>query len=189
MSTPAPEFRYPLPDDPKQAVRMLMNGIVDMQQAIAALKQQQTSSPSGTSSTSSTGVVVSELSGSSIAKQANEWLDSFDANTGQFTASQPAAANLSDGTVGTGAVVLASALPTVPTFVDDEVVSGSGTSWTLANTPSPVASLELFVIIVGYGGVLLDRGSVTAEGYSITGAAITTVTSYSAGVLRAWYRR
>lgn len=47
----------------------------------------------------------------SIAKVASKWLDSYSSTTGLFTQSQPAASDLSDGTTGTGAVVLASKLP------------------------------------------------------------------------------
>lgn len=46
-----------------------------------------------------------------IAKVTHQWLDSYTAGTGVFTQSQPAAADLSDGTQGTGAVLLASTLP------------------------------------------------------------------------------
>ncbi len=42
---------------------------------------------------------------------ASSWIRSYDATTGLFTASQPAASDLSNGTTGSGAVVLASNLP------------------------------------------------------------------------------
>lgn len=71
-----------------------------------------------------------------------------------------------------------------PNFADDETVSGSGTSWTLAHTPSPSASLQLFQEIAGFGGVLLRQGT----DYTLTGAAVTTTNSLTAGVLFAWYR-
>jgi hypothetical protein len=45
-----------------------------------------------------------------FAAVSNEWLNSYSATTGLFTATQPSAANLSNGTTGTGAVVLASAI-------------------------------------------------------------------------------
>jgi len=44
------------------------------------------------------------------AAVASNWLRNYDASTGTFTASQPAASDLSNGTTGTGAVVLASAI-------------------------------------------------------------------------------
>jgi len=46
-----------------------------------------------------------------IAKVTHKWLDSYTATTGAFTQSQPAASDLSNGTQGTGAVLLASTLP------------------------------------------------------------------------------
>jgi hypothetical protein len=45
-----------------------------------------------------------------FAPVANEFLTGYTASTGVFTAAQPSAANLSNGTTGTGAVVLASAI-------------------------------------------------------------------------------
>jgi len=47
----------------------------------------------------------------SISHVAKNWLDSYSSATGLFTQSQPAASDLSNGTTGTGAVVLASKLP------------------------------------------------------------------------------
>jgi hypothetical protein len=58
-----------------------------------------------------------------------------------------------------------------------ETVSGSGTSWTLANVPKS-GSVKL------YGsGVRLDVGN----DYSITGPAISTLNSYPEGSLIADY--
>jgi len=64
-------------------------------------------------------------------------------------------------------------------IVDDEVVSGSGTSWTLKNVPSPATSLKLYA-----------RGQrlPLTIGYTRTGASITTVDSWEASDLRADYR-
>ena len=56
----------------------------------------------------------------SIAKVASQWLDSYNAATGVFTQSQPAASDLSNGTTGSGAVVL----ETAPTLVSPVTVSG-----------------------------------------------------------------
>lgn len=70
-------------------------------------------------------------------------------------------------------------------FSDNETVAGTGTAWTLAHTPSPVASLELFAYIAGFGGVLLRPGGVD---YTLAGLAVTTVSAYAAGGLTAWYR-
>ena len=62
--------------------------------------------------------------------------------------------------------------------VENEVVSGSGTSWTLANTPVS-GSVKL------YAGTRLQP----TTDYSISGAGITTVASYPTGSLTADYRR
>lgn len=81
---------------------------------------------------------------------------------------------LADGTlVGTGTPCGAGA----GGFVDNETVAGSGYSWTLAQTPNPAASLQLF-----QNGVLLVQG----VDYTLTGASITT--TYAASGLTAWYR-
>ena len=64
------------------------------------------------------------------------------------------------------------------TFVVNEVVSGSGTSWTLANTP-----------IVGTVALYANGQRLTPTvDYSITGAVITTVDSWSAGTILADYQ-
>lgn len=68
-------------------------------------------------------------------------------------------------------------------FADAEVPSGSmpGTAFTLANSPSPAASLQLF-----WNGQLLIAGGVD---YTLSGASITTVSTIGAGdTLIAWYR-
>jgi len=72
----------------------------------------------------------------------------------------------------------------LPNFADDETVSGSGTSWTLANTPSPAGSLQLFQDLPGFGLVGLKQGT----DYTLSGASITIVNSATSGSLRAWYR-
>jgi len=63
--------------------------------------------------------------------------------------------------------------------VENEVVSGSGTSWTLANTPI-AGSVKL------YAGTRLIPGG---NDYTISGASITTTNSYPAGSLIADYRK
>src|ERR1035438_8205777 len=69
----------------------------------------------------------------------HEWLNSYSSVTGLFTAAQPAASDLSNGTTGTGAVVLASAIAgfgsgTVTTFsagnVDSIITSSVATPTT-----------------------------------------------------------
>lgn len=65
--------------------------------------------------------------------------------------------------------------------VENEVVSGSGTSWTLANTPVS-GSVKLYA-----GGIRLTPGA--GNDYTISGASITTASSYSAGALTADSRK
>lgn len=72
----------------------------------------------------------------------------------------------------------------LPNFADAETVSGSGTNWTLAHSPSPAASLILVQRIPNFGGIVLIAGT----DYTISGTTITTTNSLSSGVLRAWYR-
>ncbi len=64
------------------------------------------------------------------------------------------------------------------TFTTNEVVDGAGTAWTLAATPT-IGSVTLF----GNGQYLTP----TVD-YSIAGAAITTINSFSAGTIVASYR-
>jgi hypothetical protein len=56
---------------------------------------------------------------------ASNWLNSYNAATGLFTATQPAASDLSNGTTGTGAVVLASAISGFGTGSVTSVSSGN----------------------------------------------------------------
>lgn len=83
---------------------------------------------------------------------------------------------------GTGIVTIATL-----NFADDETVSGSGTAWTLANTPV-AGCVPIVMVDTGTALTPLLKGSASAYGYSISGANITTVTSYAAGKLIAWYR-
>lgn len=65
--------------------------------------------------------------------------------------------------------------------VENEVVSGSGTNWTLANTPV-AGSVKLFA-----AGVRLTPGA--GNDYTISGTSITTTASYSTGSLLADSRK
>lgn len=66
------------------------------------------------------------------------------------------------------------------TFVNNEIVSGSGTSWTLAQTPlSGVQHIYA-------EGQRLTPGA--GNDYTITGTAITTANPFSAGALLADYQ-
>lgn len=66
------------------------------------------------------------------------------------------------------------------TFVNNEIVSGSGTSWTLASTPL-VGTEHIYA-----NGLRLTPGA--GNDYTISGTAITTANSYSAGALLADYQ-
>lgn len=94
------------------------------------------------------------------------------------------------GTLGSTAIVY-SQDPTAglssANFVDNETpagtINGSNTAFTLAFTPSPLASLQLF-----YNGQLQDVG--VGNDFTISGNAITMLFAPSTGSkLRAWYRK
>ena len=87
---------------------------------------------------------------------------------------------------GTGKVTITATGGAAPNFVDDETVSGSGTSWTLAHAPAAGCVPILVVQVPLFGGVVLLKGQ--TPGFTISGANITTTSSYSAGALAAWYR-
>jgi hypothetical protein len=61
-------------------------------------------------------------------------------------------------------------------IIDGEVIAGSGTSWTLSRIPSPATSLKLYA-----NG---QRLTLTTD-YTISGLAITTINSFSAGAILA----
>lgn len=64
------------------------------------------------------------------------------------------------------------------TFVYNEVVSGSGTSWILAHTP-----------VLGMQAIYANGQRLTPTvDYSISGASITTVDSWSTGTILADYQ-
>jgi hypothetical protein len=69
-------------------------------------------------------------------------------------------------------------------FSDAEVpsgtINGSNVTFTLAHTPSPAASLQLF------NGIVQKAGGID---FTLSGATITFTTAPSSGsVLQAWYR-
>ena len=74
---------------------------------------------------------------------AHEWLNSYDATTGAFTQTQPAASDLSNGTTGTGSVVLA----IEPTLVNSLVITGNSLASNLQihNTGSGSETWEISV--------------------------------------------
>ena len=130
------------------------------------------------------------------APASSKWLDSYDSATGDFTNSQPAFSNVSGvattaqigtGTPGAGKYVDGgtgawTVLPGAFNFADNETVAGAGTAWTLAHSPSPAASLQLYSYVAGFGAVLLIQGA----DYTLAGNAITTGAAYAA--LYAFYR-
>jgi hypothetical protein len=74
----------------------------------------------------------------------------------------------------------------VPLFADDETpsgtVNGSNVTFTLAHTPNPSASLQLFV-----NGQLMTPGA--TEDFTLSTATITFATAPDTGSnIRAWYR-
>lgn len=77
----------------------------------------------------------------------------------------------------TGRLLVSAVIAGTGTQVLNEVVSGSGTAWTLAHTPTATG-----VALYANG----QRLMLTTD-YSIVGTAITTVLSWSAGTLIADY--
>lgn len=75
--------------------------------------------------------------------------------------------------------LLVSSTGSLGSFVDNEVVAGSGTTFTLANTPIS-GSQHVYA-----NGQRLTPGGVD---YTISGAVITMVNSWSAGTVLADYR-
>jgi hypothetical protein len=78
----------------------------------------------------------------------------------------------------TGRLLVSATIAGLGTQVLNEVVGGSGTAWTLAHTPNATG-----VALYANG----QRLMLTVD-YSIVGAAITTVLSWSAGTLIADYQ-
>jgi hypothetical protein len=72
-----------------------------------------------------------------------------------------------------------------PSFADNEIVTGSGTSWTLAHVPIPTSGVHLYVLQYPGGPFVRLPFSAIA---SIIGTVMTTVASYSAGALMVDYR-
>lgn len=64
------------------------------------------------------------------------------------------------------------------TIVFGENVSGSGTSWTLANTPNSSFNIILFGLLPDFGFVALIQGTGNSYNYTISGAIITTNQSF-----------
>lgn len=141
---------------------------------------------SGTHPLQLAGLTVSGLT--SFVKAANEWLDSFDASTGLFTGSQPAASNLSNGTTGSGAVVLAGS-PTITGHPTIEGVTSTGATGTgnLVFDGSPTLTTPTLGVATGSSLKLTASAPATAAGQlglgkdagfgaGAAGTAVTTTT-------------
>ena len=76
--------------------------------------------------------------------------------------------------------------PIQPNFADNESVTITAGSGTLAHTPNPSASLQLFAWNTGFGATLLVQG----QDYTLAGAVITLGASVppTVGAYRAFYR-
>jgi hypothetical protein len=119
-------------------------------------------------------VRVTNISGDTITiTRAQEGTSATNHNTGGKTYS------LVLGITAKMIADIAAALP--DTFIENEVVSGSGTSWTLANAPVS-GSVKVWA-----GGIRLTPGA--GNDYTISATAITTAQSYSTGALIADYRK
>lgn len=178
------------PADVAQALRYAFNALEDHNRAIKTLKGQQTAAATTAATTvvSNTNTVTGngDVTGPSGATPGD--FVQFADGTGKVI--QDGGLSLTtDGTLAAASDLLIPSENAVKTYVDskvlhfadNEVVAGSGTAWTLAHTPSPLGSLLLFVVATG---LFLTQGT----GYTIVGAAVTTIASYSAGGLVAFYR-
>ena len=123
-------------------------------------------------------VAIAKTKGNIFAANGTSWVALEIGSSGRvLTAAPDADSGLRYTVVGT-----------VPLFADDETPSGtinsSNKTFTLANTPSPAASLHLMV----EGGELIFGGT-EPNGYSLSGDTITMVTAPITGTtLRANYR-
>lgn len=116
-------------------------------------------------------------------------IGSADIGTAGIPVSSIAAGSASSGQaiIFNGTAYAPASLPTSVTFVDSEVPSGTkngnNVTFTLAGTPSPSASLKLFV-----GGLLMTPGS--AGDYVLGTATVTMAVAPGANdTMLAYYRK
>jgi hypothetical protein len=93
------------------------------------------------------------------------------------------------GTNAAGQVVAAPTPPAVSTFADNEILVGSGTAWTFDNAPISAlpVSTSVHLYVQEYNGGPFVRLPASAI-VSITGTAMVTAASWTAGSLLADYR-
>jgi hypothetical protein len=140
----------------------------------------------------------------------HEWLTGYNATTGLFSASQPSASDLTNGTTGTGAVVLANSPTTTGTlqvsnvYVTGELLDGTGSPGTsgyiLSSTatgvewiPNTTGSTSFSAItsgtntsatmIVGSGATLTFSGTGVVNANQIVGVAVTNTPTATNQVL------
>lgn len=100
----------------------------------------------------------------------HEWINSYSATTGLFTATQPSASDLTNGVTGTGAVVLAGS-PTVTGTLSATNVAISGT---LADSSSSTGTSGYILSSTGTGTQWIPN---TSGGTSFTGITSGTNTT------------
>jgi hypothetical protein len=113
-----------------------------------------------------------------IASSTNEWLTSYTASTGAFTASQPAASNLSNGTIGTGAVVLAASPTLSGTPLAPTATAGTSTTQ-IATTAFVETAVGSYLPLAGgtlTGNLTLDAELIDGTGSSGTNGQILSST-------------
>jgi hypothetical protein len=92
-----------------------------------------------------------------FAAVAHEWLNSYSATTGLFTATQPAASDLSNGTTGSGAVVLAGS----PAITGTMSVVNESISGTLADGTASVGTSGQILSSTGTGTLWITNAGGT----------------------------
>lgn len=108
----------------------------------------------------------------------HEFLNSYNATTGLFTAAQPSAADLTNGTTGSGAVVLANA-PTITgtaTFTGTISATNVAISGTLADGTNSPGTAGYILSSTGTGTLWIPNTAGTVPFNDITSGTNTTAT-------------